>query len=359
MAAGERTEKATPRKREDARKKGQVARSADLSGAVVLLAGLFAVGVTGSSIAQRMGEAMRAALALGAQPDVVSASTIGQIFMDAGSQVALAVAPVAGACALAALVVSAGQVGLRPMPGALKPDPKRLNPVQGAKNIFGPNALFETGKNLAKVGVVATVVLAALLPNITQTAALVGMSPIELASRLAHDVRGIATRAAVAYLLIGIVDLVYQRWRHEKSLRMDKQEVKEEQKNYALPAEVRGAMRRRQIANARARMMAAVPEADVVVTNPTHYSVALRYDGTSPAPEVVAKGQDLIALRIREIAAEHGIPVVPDPPLARSLHASVEVGQQIPEELFHAVAQILAYVYRTAGRRPARPLATA
>jgi flagellar biosynthetic protein FlhB len=348
---GERTEKATPRRRDEARKKGQVARSADLSGAVVLLAGLFTLGVTGPSMADRMGQAMRTALSLGAQPDVVSVSSIGQIFMQAGSQVALAVAPVAIACAVAAFVVSAGQVGLRPMPGAIKPDPKRINPLQGAKNIFGPNALFETGKNLVKVGVVATVVLAALLPNITQMASLVGMSPIELASRLSHDVRGIAMRAAIAYLLIGIVDLAYQRWRHEKGLRMDKQEVKEEQKNYALPAEVRGAIRRRQMANARARMMAAVPEADVVVTNPTHYSVALKYDGASPAPQVVAKGKDIIALRIRELAAEHGVPVVPDPPLARSLHASVEVGQQIPEELFHAVAQVLAYVYRAAGRR--------
>jgi flagellar biosynthesis protein FlhB len=349
--AGERTEKATPKKREEARKKGQVARSADLSGAVVLLVGLFAVGVTGPAMAQRMGDAMRTALTLGAQPDVVSVSSIGQIFADAGTQVALAVAPVAIACALAAFVVSAGQVGLRPMPGALKPDPKRLNPMQGAKNIFGPNALFETGKNLVKVGVVATVVLAALLPNITQMAALVGMSPIELAARLSHDVRGIAMRAAGAYLLIGIVDLVYQRYRHAKQLKMDKQEVRDEQKNQALPAEVRGAMRRRQMANARARMMAAVPEADVVVTNPTHFSVALKYDGSSPAPQVIAKGKDLIALRIREIAAEHDIPVVPDPPLARSLHASVEVGQQIPEELFHAVAQVLAFVYRAAGRR--------
>lgn len=351
--AGERTEKATPKRREEARKKGQVARSADLSGAVVMLAGLFALGATGSSMTQRMGDAMRSALQLGAQPDAVGVSSIGQIFLDSGTQAALAVAPVAGACALAALVVSAGQVGLKPRPGAIKPDPKRMNPVTGFKNIFGPNAIFETGKNLVKVGVVAAVVLAALMPNVTQMGALVGMSPIELTSRLAHDVRGIAMRAAVAYLLIGIVDLVYQRWRHEKGLRMDKQEVKDEQKNYALPAEVRGMIRRRQIANARARMMAAVPEADVVVTNPTHYSVALKYDGTSPAPEVIAKGQDLIALRIREIAAEHGVPIVPDPPLARSLHASVEVGQQIPEELFHGVAQILAYVYRAAGRRKA------
>jgi flagellar biosynthetic protein FlhB len=132
---------------------------------------------------------------------------------------------------------------------------------------------------------------------------------------------------------------------------MDKQEVKEEMKGQDLPAEVKGAIRRRQREAARARMMAAVPDADVVVTNPTHYSVALKYDGRSAAPEVLAKGQDILALRIREIAAEAGVPIVPDPPLARSLHATVEVGQQIPEELFQAVAQVLAYVYRVAGRR--------
>jgi flagellar biosynthetic protein FlhB len=138
-----------------------------------------------------------------------------------------------------------------------------------------------------------------------------------------------------------------------KSLKMDKQEVKDEAKQQELPAEVKGAMRRRQMAAARARMMADVPTADVVVTNPTHYSVALKYDGKKLAPEVVAKGQDLVALKIRELAAEHGVPVVPDPPLARSLHATVEVGQQVPEELYEAVAQLLAFVYRVAAQRRA------
>jgi flagellar biosynthetic protein FlhB len=132
---------------------------------------------------------------------------------------------------------------------------------------------------------------------------------------------------------------------------MDKQEVKDELKQQSLPAEVRMAIRRRQSSASRARMMAAVPEADVVVTNPTHFAVALKYDGTKPAPEVVAKGQDLLAQRIREIARENGVPVVSDPQLARSLHKSVEVGRQIPEDLFAAVAQVLAYVYRVAGRK--------
>ena len=134
---------------------------------------------------------------------------------------------------------------------------------------------------------------------------------------------------------------------------MEKQEVKDEHKQQELPAEVRGQQRRRAMELARARMMDAVPTADVIVTNPTHFSVALRYAAEHPAPKVVAKGQDLIALRIRELAREHGVAVVPDPPLARALYASVEVGQQIPEELFQAVAQLLAFVYRVAGRRAA------
>jgi flagellar biosynthetic protein FlhB len=243
------------------------------------------------------------------------------------------------------------QVGLRPMPAALAPDPKRLNPVKGFKNIFGPNALVELAKNIAKVGVVAVAVAMALLPHLGDMGSMVGMSPINLGERLVADIKGIAMRAAWAYLLIGVVDLFWQRYRHEKSLRMDHQEIKEEQKSFNSSPEVKAAIRRRQMEAARARMMEAVPEADVVVTNPTHYAVALKYDGSSLAPKVVAKGKDILAFRIREIAAANGVPIVPDPPLARSLHASVEVGQQIPEELFQAVAQILAYVYRVAGRR--------
>jgi flagellar biosynthetic protein FlhB len=163
----------------------------------------------------------------------------------------------------------------------------------------------------------------------------------------------LAQIVALAYLAIAFADLFWQRYRQAKQLRMDKQEVKDEFKNTDLPPEVKGAIRRRAMEAARARMMDAVPTADVVVTNPTHFSVALRYDGAHHAPIVVAKGQDHIALRIRELARDAGVPVVPDPPLARALHASVDVGQMIPGELFQAVAQLLAYVYRVAGRRAA------
>jgi flagellar biosynthetic protein FlhB len=353
MANDNKTEKATPKRREDARKKGTVARSADLTGAVILLTGLMVLGMTGGSMAQRLGDVMRTMLGQTANSDVVSSGGVGSILMQAMGQAGLALAPVVFACALAAIVANAAQVGGKPRPAALKPDPKRLNPLKGAKNLFGPNALFETGKNLLKVVVVMAIVMMSLLPHLQEKAGMVGISPIEMGSHLTHDLRGLALRAGLAYLLIGMLDYFYQRHKTEKSLKMEKQEVKDESKGQQLPAEVRGAIRRRQMEQSRARMMGAVPEADVIITNPTHYAVALKYDGQSAAPTVLAKGMDHIAFKIREIAGEAGVPIVPDPPLARSLHASVEVGEQIPEELFEAVAQVLAYVYRVAGRRKA------
>ncbi len=356
MAGGgaqSKTEKATPKRREEARKKGQVAKSADLNGATVVLAGLTALAIAGGAIAGRMQHAMTDALKHVADPSVVDRHGIGDLLMGALTDTGLAVAPIAGACLVAGVLASVVQVGFKPSAKAAAPDPKRINPWNGLKQLVGPNALVEGGKSIVKVAAVSAIVAAALVPSLPTMGAMVGMTPAQLTAELTATIMGIAQRATIAYLVIGLADLAWQKHRHEKQLRMDKQEVKEEQKQQQLPAEVRMAMRRRQAAASRARMMAAVPEADVVVTNPTHFSVALKYDGTKSAPEVVAKGQDLLALRIRELAREHGVPVVPDPPLARALHASVEVGRQIPEELFAAVAQVLAYVYRVAGSRTA------
>ena len=352
--AGEKTEKATPKRRKEARDRGQVARSTDLQGAVVLLAGIVTIGAFGPKLVERMAESMRAAIAQMSSPDVVSRQGIGTLLSHAGEAALLAVAPIAIACALAGVAVSLGMVGFKPSGKALRPDPKRMNPWAGAKNIFGPNALVETFKSVAKVGAVAAIVAIALLPRLPEFGGMVGISPVDFGAILASDMGSLVKRAAFVYLLIGIADFAWQRRRHEKSLRMDKQEVKDEAKEQNLPAEVRTALRRRAMEISRKRMMAAVPEADVVVTNPTHYSVALRYDGTKvEAPEVVAKGKGHVALRIREIAREHAVPVIPDPPLARGLYADVEIGHQIPEQFFGAVAAVLAFVYRTAARRAA------
>jgi flagellar biosynthetic protein FlhB len=351
MANDDRTEPATPKKKEEARSRGQVAKSSDLSGALVVLAGLFTVAATGSSMVQRMSDGIHDSLAAGAKRDPVTLQTISDLLLHSGANVAWCMAPIVGVCMLVGIVVNLAQVGIRLKKKALKPDFKRLNPKTGFKKIAGKQSLVELGKNLLKISVVLYVVLSALLPHLSDYAAMVGVSPLQLGGSVFSLVKAIAFRATFAYLFIGVVDYFYQRYSHNKSLRMKKEDVKEEGKGQDLPAEVKGAIRRKQREASRARMMSDVPTADVIITNPTHFSVALKYDGQSAAPTVIAKGQDLMALRIRELAAEAGVPIVPDPPLARSLHSSVEVGQQIPEELFQAVAQILAYVYRVAGRR--------
>lgn len=351
-SAGDKTEKATPKRRDEAHKKGQVAKSQDLNGAVVLMAGLLAISLLAPHVAATMEDALREGLARAAEPQrLMTAAGLGELFALTTRSVLLGVGPIALVCMLAGVVANLGQVGLKPATKALVPDPKRLNPVSGFKNIFGPKMLFETGKSIAKISVVGVIVALALIPKLTELSSTVGTGPAAIAAMLGSMVFAIAQRAALAYLVIAAIDYAYQRWRHEKGLRMSKEELKEEMKQHGLPAEVKGALRRRQLQAARARMMAAVPQADVVVVNPTHFAVALTYDGTRPAPEVVAKGQDLIALQIRKLAEEHGVPIVEDKPLARSLHKSVEVGQLVPEELFQAVAQVLAYVYRVARRR--------
>jgi flagellar biosynthetic protein FlhB len=251
---------------------------------------------------------------------------------------------------LAGLVGGVAQVGFRPTAPTLKPDFRRISPAAGLKRLVGVNSVFEALKAVAKVAVVGAVAALALLPGLTGLASDVGISALGLGALSAGKAFEVAQHAAFAYLLIGLIDYAWRRRRHEKQLMMSKQQVKDETRQEGISAEVRSALRRRQMQAARARMMAAVPNADVVVTNPTHFAVALTYDGTRTAPEVVAKGQDLVAAQIRRIAEVHDVPIVADPPLARALHASVEIGQVIPEELYAAVARVLAFVYRLAGR---------
>jgi flagellar biosynthesis protein FlhB len=351
--AENKTEKATPKKRAEARKKGQVARSQDVNGAVVLTAAIIALSAFGPAMLHRMQEAMIGVLAFVSSPEVVDREGVTELFMTVGGHTAMAAAPIVAVCGLAGVVANVGQIGFKPSAKALKPDFKKLNPLTGAKNIFGINAVVETAKNILKIGAVGGIVALTVFPKLDEMAALVGMPAAALVPHLASTVLHTAQWAAGAYIAIAAIDLFYQRHRFEKQLKMDKEEVKQEHKQQELPSEIKGAQRRRAMELARARMMDAVPTADVVVTNPTHYAVALRYDAENPAPLVVAKGTDHLALRIRTEAAAHGVTVVPDPPLARALYASADIGRMIPDELFQGVAQLLAFVYQVAGRRAA------
>lgn len=186
-----------------------------------------------------------------------------------------------------------------------------------------------------------------------QLALLTGATPAQTLSAIGHETRSVALRVVPLLILLALADLIWQKRRLERSLRMTKEEVKQESRQTDIAPEVRRAIRRRQFMQARRRMLADVATADVVVVNPTHVAVALRYDVSKPAPEVVAKGADHVAAAIRSAAEEHAVPIVRDAPLARGLYRDVELGAQIPEQFFLAVAEILAFVYRTAARRPA------
>jgi flagellar biosynthesis protein FlhB len=352
MAADDKTEAPTPKRKREARKKGQVAKSMDFNGAVVLVMALFALSSLAPAVVSATAAAMRVIFAMIATPgQSMSSAGLRQLMQMVQNTMLSTAAPLAGVCLAVGLLANVSQVGFHPSFSVLRPDFKRINPVSGAKNLLGTRALFETAKALLKVIVVGAVAAMSLVPQLTHLSASVGTSPIALGSLMGSSAISIAQRAAFAYIGIGLIDLLYQRKKIAKSMKMSKQEVKEEYKQQNGSPEVKGAIRRRQMQAARARMMAAVPQADVVVTNPTHYAVALSYDGENPAPIVVAKGQDHLAAAIRRIAIENDVPIVPDPPLARSLHASVEIGQMIPSELYAAVAQVLAFVYRVASKR--------
>jgi flagellar biosynthetic protein FlhB len=352
MAGDDRTEKATPKHRERARKKGQVARSTDLSGSLVLMAGLFAISLVGPRIVTAASSTFREILGEIAHPGrATSAAGLSELMHSLLGTVTLCVAPIAGVCVATGVLAGVAQVGFRPSPQALKVDFRRINPVSGLKNMLGPNLIFEALKAVAKVSVVGLVAGLALIPGLTGLASLVGLPPTALGELFGSRAMGIAQHATFAYLLIAALDYIWKRRRNEQQLKMTKQQVRDEVRQYGVSGEVKAALRRRQLQAARARMMAAVPDADVIVTNPTHYAVALRYDGSRPAPQVVAKGKDLIAAQIKRLAIENDVPVISDPPLARALHSSTEIGAVIPEELYAAVARVLAFVYRLARRR--------
>jgi flagellar biosynthesis protein FlhB len=354
MPAGgdDRTERATPKRRQQARERGQVGRSMDLNSAGVLIAGLVAVLITGPKVVDAAGSAMTDIFAQIARPhNVVSGAGLHGLVMLTEKTLLTAIAPIAGLCLVAGIALNLLQVGFRFTPQALKPRFGAINPISGFKNLFSSRTTFNLAKDLVKLAVVGGLVAMTLVPDITHMGAAVGTTPFGLGALMKSGTKAIAIRGAIAYFLIGLADYAWQRYRFEKSIKMTKQEVKDENKQKDLPPEVKRALRRRQFQAARARMMAAVPRADVVVTNPTHYAIALEYDGEHPAPIVIAKGKDHVAAQIRRLAEEHNVPLVPDPPLARELYRTVEVDQMIPADLYAAVAQVLAFVYRMAARK--------
>jgi flagellar biosynthesis protein FlhB len=348
-----RTEKPTPKRRDESRKKGQMARSMDLNSATVLLVGVATLAMVAPNMLHQLTDVVRQGIAQAGDPSLASKGEGGAIAGWAMRSTLTIIAPILFAAAAAGVTASVLQNRPRITATAIKPQWSRVNPRTGFKRLAPPQLLFESGKALAKAAVVSIAAFLAIWPRLPQLAALTGVPPGAMLIALARTVLTLSLYVGGAFMALAAVDYAWQRRRHEKSLKMSKDEVKQESRQSDLAPEVRGAIRRRQFAQARKRMIADVATADVVVTNPTHFAVALRYDGTKPAPDVIAKGADLVAKAIREAAEAASVPVLTNPPLARALHKEVEIGQQIPEEFFQAVAEVLAFVYRAAGRRRA------
>lgn len=355
MAAADkhsRTEKPTGKRRAKAKKEGQVAKSVELNHTAVLVAVLAVLSFEAPRMLSRMEAIVHDGLARTASPQLVAGGTgLHALSMWGMRAFAGAVTPVLLAAALTGILVSVAQVGLRFSTKPLHPSFKKLSPVAGLRRMFGPRGLVELAKSMAKLAVIGGVGTTAVWSRVHSLGGLVGLPPGLLLGEVGGMVVSIAIRVAGAMAVIAALDYAWQRRQLMQSLRMTKDEVKRESREADIAPEVRGHLRRKQFEMTRRRMLADVPDADVVVVNPTHYAVALRYDGSKPAPELVAKGVDHLALTIREIAEEAGVPVVHAPPLARALYRDVELGQLIPEELFQAVAEVLAFVFRTAGRR--------
>jgi flagellar biosynthetic protein FlhB len=347
--SGEKTEKATPKRRGEARKKGQVARSPEVNSTVVLLATVSTLALTAPALGSSIQGLLRETLGRAGSPDVTTA-TAGGLVLHFAEIAFLLIAPVIGAAAIAGLVANVVQNKPSLTPSSLRPDFKKISPKSGLKRLGGVQSWVELVKSLLKVAVVASVAILVIWPRVSELATLGDQTPSAIGSLLSSLVIRLGFFILAVLVPLAIGDVIWQRYQHEKSMKMSKQEVKEESRQQDIAPEIKGAIRRRQAQMSRQRMLAQVPSADVVITNPTHYAVALRYGRDVSAPRVVAKGADLIARRIREIAEENDVAIVENPPLARALFAQVEVDQEIPPDFFSAVAEVLAFVYRT-GRR--------
>lgn len=348
--AGEKTEKATPKKRQKAREEGQVAKSSEIPGAFIMLFFFLTLWMFGSYF----GDKFYGIFTLAYSDLMQTELTVQSVFPMFGlvlEHMVWIMLPFMLIAFVIAFIGNYVQIGFLMTSKPLLPKLSKMNPISGAKRIFGLRALVEFAKSLLKLIVIAIIVYVTLWAD-KEKLLLLSSMPIESSFVFtSQTVVMLGIKISVALVIFSILDYIYQKYEHEKSLKMSKQDVKDEHKNVEGDPKVKGRIRETQRRMALQRMMQEVPKADVVITNPTHFAVALKYDGESmDAPRVIAKGQDYLALKIKEIAKEHDVPLMENKPLARALYAQVEVGGSIPADLFQAVAEVLAYVYKIRGK---------
>ena len=348
--AGEKTEKATPKKRQDARKKGQVAKSQDLNTSIVLLTGFTTLLFLGGYMKD---------IVLGIYLDAfnefmlidLTESSVHILFMQMAEKAAYLLLPIMAAAMIGGIIANYMQVGFLFSTEAIQFKLNKINPISGFKRIFSMRAIVELIKSLLKIACVGLVVYYMIMARIDEIL-LLSQKPIGAAmSTLADITIKVGIAASIVLLAISVFDYFYQKFDFEKSIRMSKQDIKDEYKNIEGDPLIKSKIKQRQREMAMQRMMQDVPDADVIITNPTHYAIAIRYDESkADAPVVVAKGVDYIAQKIKFIAKENDVYMVENRALARALYDQADIGQAIPEEFFKAIAEILAFVYKATGK---------
>ncbi len=352
----EKSEQPTAKKLEDARKEGQVAKSQEVATAFSLLS-LFVIlrvvyalmGSTFTNIFPRVYNDIPnvARMYDGQLPIAYITSIVNKAMLT----LLLLCAPFFIVGFAVAFISDYVQVGYKPTTKPLQPKLSKLNPVSGLKKIFSTRKLFELAKSIVKLLIMGIVIYSFFSKRNDYLFLLYDMPLSQAIGLMGNLIIDLGFRVAIAYMIIALADFIYQKRKFTKDMMMTKQEVKDEFKNSEGSPEVKSAQKRRMMEASRRRMMQAVPQADVVITNPTHYAVAVKYDAEeAEAPIVVAKGADFVAQRIKELARESGVEIVENKPLARMLYANVEVGELVPPELYKAVAEVLAYVYHLKGK---------
>lgn len=347
-AGGEKTEAATPKKLKDARKEGQVAKSMDLITGFMLL-GLFLglkifVGFIGSKFIESFKKNYGRIDTI--LEDQVTDNTMAAVFEDLVIDTIIISAPIMIIAFVVAIIFNVAQVKWEPTFKPLVPKFNKINPISGFKRMFSKDKIMELLKSVAKVLILTYVVYDTLKDKYTMLFEFYRYNLVSAVIVVGEVVIDLGMKIAFWFLIIAVVDYFYQKYKFSQDMKMTKQEVKDEYKNSEGDPQIKGKIKAKMREASQRRMMQALPEADVVITNPTHLAVALKYDKEkSSAPIVIAKGADYVAQKIKEIAKEHNIEIVENKPLARMLYYNVDLDREIPPELYQAVAEILAYVY--------------
>ena len=345
-SAGEKTEKATPKRKQDERKKGNVFSSKDFAAAFFILILFLTLKIAAPFMYENLARGLKDFISISSDFRELTNESLKQLFISATKTILLVTGPIFIVGIAAPVIFTGIQTKFLFSMSAIKPKFSRLNPIEGIKKLFSLRSLVELFKNLLKLAVISAIIYNEVSKRMKEIISLFDVSPKLAIPYVASAIFSAVIVIAIIFVFLGIFDIGYQWWEYEKNLKMTKQEVKEEYKQMEGDPQIKGKIKQKQREMSQARMMQEVPTADVIIRNPTHFAIAIRYDVDKDfAPKVVAKGQDRIALKIIDIATEHNITCTENKPLARALYESVDLGREIPEKFYHEVAEILAFVY--------------